>query len=269
MKKLAFCFLIYDKINHEDIWNTFFENIDSNKYSIYIHFKFNSTLKYFEKYKLTKCIATRYEDYTIPLAYNLLFRNAYDDMENYKFIILSGSCIPLKSFDYVYEKLTRDSYGYFNVSPQEQCFPVCNSLIGKIPNEKISKSHNWFILNRQLVDKLCFDKDNILKNLYKQVYAPAEYFYYTFIKLENLENEIIITNNISKDATTFTNWEGTDYKYPSLRSLKNYTFISSDELNYLLESNSLFGRKFLVECKHSLNTLKYIETITSVKVNEL
>jgi hypothetical protein len=54
----------------------------------------------------------------------------------------------------------------------------------------ISKSHNWFILNRTLVKNLCFDKDDYLIKNYKTIYAPAEYFYYTFIKILNLENEI-------------------------------------------------------------------------------
>ena len=41
MKKIAFCFLIYDIINHEELWNIFFQNVDTNKYNIYIHYKFN------------------------------------------------------------------------------------------------------------------------------------------------------------------------------------------------------------------------------------
>ena len=49
MKKIAFCFLIYDIINHEELWNIFFKNVDANKYTIYIHYKFNKPLKYFEK----------------------------------------------------------------------------------------------------------------------------------------------------------------------------------------------------------------------------
>ena len=84
--------------------------MDRSKYNIYIHYKTDKQLKYFEKYKLRKCINTKYEDYTIPMAYNLLFREAFDkDTANYKFIIVSGSCIPLKSFSHVYDKLTENN----------------------------------------------------------------------------------------------------------------------------------------------------------------
>jgi len=212
-KKIAFCFLIYDIINNEELWNTFFKNVDTNKYNIYIHYKTNKRLKYFEKYKLKTCIETKYEDYTIPLAYNILFREAYEqDNSNYKFVILSGSCVPLKSFDYIYHKLTSDNYGYFNQCPPNQCFPICNPLLKFIERKFVSKIHNWFILNRKLVNELCFDKDCLLPVLYKHVYAPAEFFYYTFIKVLELENEIITTVNLTNDATTFVNWCGTNYK---------------------------------------------------------
>jgi len=263
MKKIAFCFLIYDEINHEELWNIFLKNVDKNKYNIYIHYKFNKPLKYFEKYKLNNCIETKYEDYTIPLSYNILFREAYKDSDNYKFQILSGSCIPMKSFDFIYNKLISDNYGYLNVCPQSQCFPNCDYLLKKMDKKFISKSHNWFIFNRKLVKKLCFDKDNILKKHYKKIYAPAEYFYYTFIKILDLENEIITTENIANDATTFTNWEGMDYKYPSSNGLLNYTSITDDEILYLLNSKCLFGRKFNKECITLLNNKNYIDFIMS------
>lgn len=262
MKKIAFCFVIYDIINHEELWNMFFQNVDTTKYNIYIHYKSNKPLKYFEKYKLNNCIETVYATYTLPLAFNILFREAYKDIDNYKFINLSGACVPFKNFNFIYNKLTMDNFGYFNISDKKQCFPTCNSLLNKIDKQFISKSHSWFILNRLLVEKLCFDKDDILKSDYRIVYAAEEYFYYTFIKILNLENNIIATLNVSNNATTFTNWKGTDYKYPSNYELKNYAYITEDELVYLMNSKCLFGRKFNKECT-SLYNSKYIDFIQS------
>ena len=265
MKKLAFCFLIYDIINHEELWNIFFKNVDINKYTIYIHYKFKKPLKYFEQYKLKNCIETKYEDQTIPLAYNILFKEAFKDENNYKFIILSGSCIPFKSFDFIYCKLTQDHYGYLNVCPQIQCFPNCDSLTRVIDKKFISKSSNWFILNRKLVESLCFNKDDFLNKHYNTVYAPAEYFYYTFIKILNLEDEIITTPNVANDASTFTNWAGMDYKYVSLGGLKNYNSITQDEIQYLMYSKCLFGRKFTSECVSCfINNTDYIQYISSI-----
>ena len=262
MKKIAFCFLIYDIINHEELWNIFFQNVDTNKYNIYIHYKFNKPLKYFEKYKLNNCIETKYVDVSIIHAHNVLFKQAYDE-GCYKIISLSQSCIPFKSFDYIYNFLTTDDFGHFNIMPQNQCFPRCDSLINYYDKNVIQKSYNWFILNRKICESIInYDKQKI-DNEYGCIYCPEEHYFITNIFCNNLQDNIITTPNLANDATTFTNWEGMDYKYPSNRGLKNYTSITEDEILYLMNSKCLFGRKFNSECMPSLSNNKYIEFITS------
>jgi hypothetical protein len=263
MKKVAFCFLIYDIINHEELWNAFFGGIDKEKYNIYIHYKTSTELKYFEKNKIKNCIETEYCSYTVSLAINYLMRTAYnDDVDNTKFILLSGACIPLKPFNYIYDKMTRDDYGYFTVCPQTQCFPNCNSLTSVIEKDKISKAFNWFILNRNLTKNICFGKDEFINKHYKNIYAAEEYFFYTAVKQMGLDDEIITTANTNiLDSTTFANWKGDGYKYPSLNGVKTYVDISNEELIYLLDSNCLFGRKFNVNCYSIYDTI-YVSWIT-------
>jgi hypothetical protein len=261
MKKIAFCFLIYDIINHEELWNFFFANVDTNKYNIYIHYKVNKPLEYFEKYKLTNCIETKYAHVTLIHAHNLLFKKAYEDGCD-KMINLSQSCIPFKSFDYVYNFLTKDDFGHFNISPHPQCFPRCNRLTQYYDKSKIQKSSEWFILNRKICELIIhYDKTKI-NNEYTNIDCPEEHYFITNIFNNNLQDEIITTPNLTNDATTFINWEDMDYKYPSTSGLKNYSFITEDELSYLLNSKCLFGRKFNVDCA-SLYNKKYIESIFS------
>jgi hypothetical protein len=50
--KLAFLFLIYDEINNEEVWKTFFKNVPVNSYDIFIHYKTYKKSDYFDKYKL-------------------------------------------------------------------------------------------------------------------------------------------------------------------------------------------------------------------------
>ena len=256
MMKIAFCFLIYDIINHEKLWYKFFENVDKNKYNIYIHYKSNVLLKYFEKYKLDNCIETKYGDISLVYAYNLLFKKALDDKENYKFCILSGACIPLKSFDYVYKFLIQDNYGHFNVVPnQKGCFPRCNPILNYYDKSIIRKSSGWFILNRKIAD-ICVNSEEINKKVFEEIRFAEEHFYITLIYKNNLQDEIIETQNIPL-ATTFTNWGDMKFKYHSYsknsgnykNGLANYKEIYEEELEYLLkEKNVLFGRKFLPEC---------------------
>ena len=260
--KIAFCFLIYDIINHEELWNLFFQNVDTNKYTIYIHYKTNKPLKYLEKYKLDNCIETNWGDITLTHAHRLLFEKAYHEGCD-KIISLSHACIPFKSFDYIYNFLTRDHFGHFNISPQTQCFPRCDSLLNFYDKNVIQKSSNWFILNRTICELIInYDKQNI-DNEYGSIISPEEHYFITFIFNNNLQDQIITTPNLSNDATTFTNWQDMDYKYLSCGGLKNYSSITKDELLYLMNSKCLFGRKFDCESSNSLLDKEYIEFITS------
>lgn len=73
-KKLGFCFLIYDRIKLEEIWHRFFQNVNPEKYGIYIHYKtMNPSLQYFEHCKLDNCIETEYATVSLVHAHNLLF----------------------------------------------------------------------------------------------------------------------------------------------------------------------------------------------------
>ena len=214
MKKLAFCFLIYDEIIHEELWNMFFKDVDKNKYNIYIHYKFNKPLKYLEQYKLNNCIETNYCHVSIIHAHNLLFKKAYED-DCFKIISLSQSCIPFKSFNYIYDFLCKDNYGHFNIASQNTCFPRCNNLLKYYDKSIIQKSSNWFILNKNTCKLIVYENTKKINEEYSNIYCPEEHYFITAIFNNNMQNEIITTPNLSNDATTFTNWEGTDYKYPS------------------------------------------------------
>ena len=65
--KIAFLFLIYDKINNEDLWNLFFAK--AQNYSIYIHYKQKPNLKYFQKYIINNIVDTQWGDVSIVQAW--------------------------------------------------------------------------------------------------------------------------------------------------------------------------------------------------------
>jgi hypothetical protein len=260
MRKLAFCFLINDIINHEELWHIFFKNVDTNKYNIYIHYKSNEPLTYFEKYKVTSTIATSWGDISLVKAQNILLQSAISCADNTHFIFLSNSCIPLKPFDYVYQHL-QDAYSYFNICDQSQCFPRCNSLLDLIHKECIQKASQWCILNRKHTELLLTNTAYI--EWFAGCFAPDEHCYITTLFYHHLQGELITTPNLASGATTFTNWGGMDYKYPSHGHLKTYADISTEELNYLLGGKSLFGRKFDTVCFSSLNNTHYRASISS------
>ena len=273
MNKIAFLFLIYDMINHENIWHRYFRGfrdfeggVRKNQYSIYIHYKTDVRLEFFDEYKIdkSKIIDTKYADISIVKAQNSLIKEALKDAKNTHFIFLSGSCIPLKSFDYLYHYL-EPKYSYFHVADPDDCFPDCEVALQYIPKRHIHKASQWCILNRK--HGALLTASNTYLRWFEDTYAPDELCYISYLSYiynDTLDDEIIATSYHSPPevATTFANWEDMNYKYVSERELKNYKNISEEELEHLLRSKSLFGRKFKPSCYPSLNKKIYYDTIT-------
>ena len=259
MKKIAFCFLIYDKIDHEELWYKYLKNIDINKYSIYIHYKTNTPLKYFDNFKLDYCCKTKWGTHSLIHAHNLLFKKALDD-GNYKIISLSQSCVPLKSFDYIYNFCTNDDFCHLNTTVNQRGAHRAYSLTNyNIDKKFIHKSANWFILNRKITKIVTDISNDIIDKLYSSIKSAEEHYYITTIYLNNLQNECKLYPNLAL-GPTFANWHDMKYKFNNPlthRNLKNYKKISEEELNYLCKSNPLplFGRKFLQNCMVTPNNI--------------
>jgi hypothetical protein len=250
-KKLALLFLIYDQIEHEELWYKWLENIDKSKYSIYIHYKIPSTgkkLKYFENNKIENCIETAWGDISLVKAQNLLLENALKDPNNTNFIFLSNSCVPLKTFSHVYEFLD-PSKSYFNLFKKEQRFPRYNKIKEYTKVENITKAFQWSILSRKHATLLYKDRE-IYYKWYNKVEIPDESCYLTYLNHTNLQNEIILVYDSANNSTTFVNWFDIEYKYRDPQGIpKFYNKINNEELDYLVkDSNCLFGRKFKNTC---------------------
>ena len=260
-KKIALCFLIYDKINHEQIWYDYLKNIDPNKYNIYIHYKINKPLKYFEKYKLQNCIETCWGCLSIVLAQNLILKEALKDPLNQQFIWLSGSCIPIKSFNYVYNYLDVNK-SYYNLSPSEGIFPRANYALNYIEKNNIKKANMASIINRKHAELFVNNDDNI-KKWFKNINNVDEHVYISLLYHYNLKNELILTDNLAAGAIIFAQWSDMENYKIFNKSIKEndytYKYICSEELEYLINSDSLFARKFTPDCKGLKNLNELIK----------
>jgi hypothetical protein len=271
--KIAFLFLIYSNIAHEDVWYQFFSGIHESLYKIFIHYKYDEPLNYFNHCKLKNCIETKWGDVSLVRAQNLLLREAAtQDKDITHFVFCSGTCIPLKHFNHIYTFLSKfDSmYSHFNMRPDKDCFPRCNNALNLIDHAYIKKASQWSILSRKHA-QIMLDSD-VYINWFSDTIGD-EHCYITYLHYLNLEHEIIKTINATETATTFTNWLGVDgYRYSYQYSysmkhkysdnLKNYSSISTSELLYLINAPCLFGRKFLRECKLPL-LKKYLKNQSS------
>lgn len=279
MEKIAFCFLIYDNIEFEEFWYDFFKGVDPDKYSIYIHYKENKPLKYFEGFKLDNCIDTEYGHESLVKAQNILLRKALEDEDNRKFVFVSNSCIPLKRFDYVYDFLLKDDLAYFNyfrdyvndinrLGGDENY----NALIsnGQIKLEHFKKAHQWCILNRNIANAVCDDILLDIINRENGFFAPDELVYVTAVHQLGLTDEVRFLYLNNSEATTFVNWSNHDYKYRVNWGGRpfRYALISEEELTLLLKSPCLFGRKFEnLEHTDKLQKILFLQSSDKFKNN--
>lgn len=105
--KIAFLFLVIDDINFPTIWENYFRG-NEDKFSIYCHPKHpeNVVTPWLRDNIIPHLVETSWGHITD--AYFTLLYEALKDPLNTKFIIISESCLPLRSFDDLYHKLITD-----------------------------------------------------------------------------------------------------------------------------------------------------------------
>jgi hypothetical protein len=99
--KIAFLFLLRDDLNYPEIWENYFKG-HQDKISIYCHPKNPENVKteWLKSNIIPKLVETKWGKITD--AYFTLINEALKNSENKKFITVSESCLPLKSFNELY-----------------------------------------------------------------------------------------------------------------------------------------------------------------------
>jgi FkbM family methyltransferase len=243
--KLGFLFLCKNDINQLQLWLDFFKD-NYDKCNIYIHSydQINISQEFIKKYHIDKVLDTGWGDIYDVVRYvmNISIKN-----NDYKLILLSESTIPVKSFDYIYNYLTKDGKGYLNydmtneytVNMQNKRYKNnCNNI--KSFKENIDFKHwyfneAWIIFNIEMIEIILNDDKYHL--IFKNCFCPDENYP---IYLYSLYNKLDLFYNIK---TTFTNWDiiqQDESKYhPEL-----FNHINEDLILKLSDPNILFARKF-------------------------
>lgn len=238
--KIAFCFLTYDIIIRYDIWNTFFENTDINKYVVFIHpkniinftpYKFNYNIV---KNRIT---TTSKDNITIVKATLKLLEETYKNNNNNEdkithFIFLSQSCIPLYNFNKLYELIKLFPYSVISSIDNNQknrYIQLSDSIKKYINYNNFVKQQPNMILIREDVEKLIkYD----LTNHFQYMICPDEHYFI------NILNNIFKTK-IIKRQTHFCNYElqktqglefySIDNKF--IDKIRNYGFLFMRKVN--------------------------------------
>ncbi|XP_054788487.1 glycosyltransferase BC10-like isoform X1 [Prosopis cineraria] len=151
--KVAFLFMTPGPLPFEKLWHTFFEGHEG-KFSVYVHTSKEKPI-HKSRYFVGREIHSKpvgWGTISTVEAERRLLANALSDPDNQHFVLLSDSCIPVRSFDFV--------YNYFllaNVSFIE-CFvdpgPHGNGryiehMLPEVEMKNFRKGSQWFSMKRQ------------------------------------------------------------------------------------------------------------------------
>lgn len=268
--KIAFLFLTLDNVRFPQIWNEYFKNNES-RINIYSHPKYPDkvTVSWQKKNIINNLATTNWGEIIYALA--SLFKAALQDKNNKKFIVVSESCLPIKSFDIFYKFLEKDHINTSYIDFWEMPEKDHNILKSKLPKNyfkyELKKHSAWFCLSRHHVKKLLitpeiykFNKilvgdENFLTLLYNSNNIrdfTINYANWKYMKKDIKKINIKLKNLYQKKEDEMTNkYDSYIFELRKEKSIlgkhpKTYEKITKAELKEMKKSESFFYRKFSV-----------------------
>ena len=272
MKKIAFLFLLIDNPNFPSIWDKYFEN-HNDMYTIYIHPKYPEKHSW-KKDRIIKNLKETAWGKIVEAEISLL-TEAYKDKNNYKFITISESCVPIKNFNTFYNDVISDSKSWIkimkisNYDYNERIVKFIKSInnnnnnIFIPPLNSFIKHYARFCLNRKHVHALLLiDHKNKLDFFYKM--PIGDEFFLTILHLNN--NEYINFN------VTFDDWE---YVHKEIDKINNIIkdIYKMNDIIIKTKNNEKINNTFnsdIIELKKIKNDIgKNPKTITILNKDDL
>jgi len=180
MKKIAFLFLTIRDVNFTKIWDKYLAG-NEDKYTMYIHCKFKEEAKWHTDKIISNLQQTAWGH--ITRAYVELFKEAIKDPDNFKFITISESCVPIQSFDNLYKIMMSDPRSWIKTMKitQYKAAVVLN-------NNKGPFFHHYarMALNRHHAKKLLMNLDKM--EFFHNMQIGDEYFLTVLYPVNNYKD---------------------------------------------------------------------------------
>ena len=253
--KIAFIFLTIGEIKQYKIWDLFFKS--AYNYNIYVHPKYPDQIKsFFKKYIIKKQVQTSWGHVSLVNATNLLIKEAINDENNKKIILVSDSCIPIKTYDFIYNAVFEDNKSWFNYySPN--ILEGSTTHLNRIKSlDPYIKNHayiheQWMILDRQHANILN-NNTHYISYFIKDNLFPDEMYFITLLHLlnPNIKNELKFKktsrlNYLKHDYITFAKWYDSKTKLLYMYHPYEFNKMCKEDVELLKNSKALFARKFL------------------------
>ena len=258
-KKIAICFLITADVSNPQVWEHWWAG-NEDKISIYSHYskgkEKNVTIPWLKKNRV-RPVPTRWGDISLVNAEAELYKKAMKKKENKFFILVSGTCIPVRTFKYVYNRLMRSPKkgimtwfreDKYHVSDEDYApFIKSSSCTPTLVNENIIGStlysaQQWKVLSRpNAIDFAKMMKDKVYMKMFEKCIrvvpdslAPDEFMFVNYLK--NLHGNI--TKVMRSGSVTYVNFKGT-----AIHPITYFNFTPHLKRE-VCDVGSLFARKF-------------------------
>ncbi|XP_010277197.1 PREDICTED: uncharacterized protein LOC104611714 [Nelumbo nucifera] len=165
--KIAFMFLTPGTLPFEKLWDMFFRGHEG-RFSIYVHASREKPV-HVSRYFVDRDIRSEkvvWGKISMVDAERRLLANALRDPDNQHFVLLSDSCVPLHTFDYVYNYLLDTNISFID------CFEdpgphgsgrYSELMLPEVEKKAFRKGAQWFSMKRQhaiivIADNLYYTK---------------------------------------------------------------------------------------------------------------
>ncbi|KQK16967.1 hypothetical protein BRADI_1g31680v3 [Brachypodium distachyon] len=176
--KIALMFLTPGSLPFEKLWEKFLQGHEG-RYSIYVHASrqkpVHSSSLFVGRDIHSDAVIVVWGKISMIDAEKRLLANALEDADNQFFVLLSDSCVPLHSFDYVYNYLMGTNISFVD------CFqdpgPHGNGrysleMLPEIEERDFRKGAQWFAITRR--HALLILADNLYYKKFKLYCKPAD-----------------------------------------------------------------------------------------------
>jgi hypothetical protein len=241
--KIAFLYLTRNNVNFPEIWKQYFIG-NEDKVNLYIHPKETQNIGWLKENVIQNRVHTEWG--FITEAYFSLLREAMKNPENMKFVVISESCLPLKSFSTFYDFLLKDDIrtSYIKFLPISR-YDFTERI--QTQNEyqkygKFVKHYARFCLSRYHVEKLFFQSLPSDLIFFNRMHVGDEFFLTLLHPKPNVDF-------IRDFEITYDNWE-------KVNEQKNIINAEIKDLYELIEQSPDNGREEYTQCIEDIKQIK-------------
>lgn len=248
MHKIAFLFLTIDNPHFPKLWDSYFRG-NKEKYSLYIHPKNREKVTWKNKNIIKNLQETEWG--FIVHAYIELFRDAYQDPKNQKFVTISESDVPIQRFSKFYDECMSDDRSWIKFKKIKNY--NWKERINKQPKKDRPKH---FIKH---LARFCLNREHVKQLLQKNKEQQLAFFYNMHVGDEFFLSVLYPIHNVRNFAVTYDDW---DYVNIELQKIKD----NKKKLYELQEKNGKNYSHSLKELQNLYNQIaKNPKSITNVR----